>query len=181
MVEKLPERPESETCAEFSALLSTNSQRVGQVGDCSDLSIWMCGVNEHPNAIGYWIGCLPNFHAFLIVQPLTLGGRPTLEAIRGWVAPESRGQRLFSHLMRIAARKGQPLVGDRNGMTEKAHIAWKNASGFTRAYFDTETNQFVDEAKVPTEDQFTYWANGKRWLLVLDPEPEITNALPENT
>lgn len=165
MVEKVPDRSEEQACGEFTALLSNNSE---QVGSCSGFPIWKCGVNHRPNAIGYWVGFLPNFYSFLVVEPMVLGNEPALEAIRGWTDPERRGQSLFSTLLRIAAQDGHLLVSDRAGMTESAHTAWLYASGFSRRYFDTETNQMVEVDAVPPLYRFTSWGQGKRWLLVLN-------------
>ena len=166
MVERIPDRCEATSCCEFSALLSKNSE---QVGEHSGFPIWKCGVNERPDAIGYWIGRLPEFYSFLVVEPMTLGGESVLEAIRGWSDSERRGSGLFSTLLRTATRGGQSLVSDRDGMTSSAYEAWIHASGFSRKYFDTKVNQMVEVDDVPVEDRFTHWAQGKRWLLVLKP------------
>ena len=166
MVLRLPPQPELQ--AEFQALQSGESTLLGHCLDDSKFSIWECKVNALPEAIAYWIGQLPNFYAYLVVQPLQLNERHTLEAVRGWVDPEFREKGLFSSLMCIATRTGLSLVGDREGMTDLAYAAWMRASGFNRSYFDTELNAFVDESAVPQGDCFTYWAQGKRFLLVLD-------------
>jgi hypothetical protein len=166
MVERIPDRSEATACCEFSALLSHHSERVGEY---KGLPIWKCGVNQRPNAIGYWIGNLPEFYSFLVVEPITLGGVSVLEAVRGWSDPERRGHGLFSTLLRTATREGVSLVSDRDGMTESAHTAWIRASGFSRKYFDTKENQMAEIESVPPEDRFTHWAQGKRWLLVLNP------------
>lgn len=166
MVLKVPDRPEEEACVEFTALLSNTSE---QVGSCSGFPIWKCGVNQRPDAIGYWVGCLPNFYSFLVVEPMSLGTEPALEAIRGWADPERRCQGLFSTLLRTATRDGHLLVSDRSGMTERAHTALLHASGFSRRYFDTQNNQMVEVEAVPLQDRFTAWGQGKRWLLVLNP------------
>jgi len=120
-------------------------------------------------ARAYWIGALPSYFAYLVTQPLELGGVGTLEIIRGWVDAGERSKGLFSALLRQASGADLPLVADREGITEVAHVALKRARGFTHSYFDIQREQFVPTDEVPEDERFCAFSNGKRWLLTLTP------------
>jgi GNAT superfamily N-acetyltransferase len=166
MVRSVPPQPEQQMVDAFSAIDYEKSRFVGSyLGD----SVWMSNVKDLPDAIGYWIGELPEFYAYLIVRPITLGSKAALEAVRAWVDPNRRKQGMHAHLLEHAAQANhQLIVGDRDGMTADAFAAWHRLSGFSIMYYDVQTSNFVEEASVPEEGRHTAWSNGDRWLIVLE-------------
>jgi len=169
MVKKVPNQSEDKMRKEFSALDYLNSKNIDQPNSAINYPFWCCAVNEKPGAIGYWIGELPNFYAYLVVQPIILGDESAIEVIRAWVDPDCRGKGkgMFPSLLNCVASTCSLLVGDREGMTERAFEVWNNVSGFTVRYFDFEEKVFVSEDKIPKQDKFTKWSNGERWLITL--------------
>lgn len=135
-------------------------------------SMWRTTTRSVPE-IGFWIGDVVastekvEIYAYLMLRHATLGGRPVLEAKKGWTEDAWRRKGLGSALLREAA-KIAPLQSDDDGMTSMAFAQWKSVSGFTRRWWDAQEARFVEDAAVPPGDQLTPFENGRRWIIVLE-------------
>ena len=85
MVKQIPNQDEDKMRNEFSALKSSESNEIEQPDKTIKFPFWSCAVNEKPDAIGYWVGKLPDYYAYLVVQPINLGDESAIEVIRAWV------------------------------------------------------------------------------------------------
>lgn len=134
-------------------------------------SIWQTTIRS-ATGVGYWIGDMGDngtveIYAYLMLVPSALGDLAVLEAKKGWTQDIWRRKGLGSALLREAA-KAAPLQSDTDGMTDMAFAQWRSIAGFKRRWWDAQEGGFVKEAKVPSQDMFTAWENGRRWALVLE-------------
>jgi hypothetical protein len=173
MVKQVPDQPEETLITDFAALKALDSVEIQASQTARPYKIWCCGVNQMSDALGYWIGQLPDCYlAFIVVNPISLSGMSALEVIRAWVHPDWRMKGMHAELLNCAVTKqSSVLVGDRDGMTLAIFNAWNQMSGFQVRYFDSNNGEFVLEDHVPQQDKFTSWSDGDRWLITLTKNP----------
>lgn len=175
MVQRIRSIDEGQPLKEFSAPHWDRSILLAPVPALPGMSVFACRVNGRPQATAYWIGSLPDFFsAYFVVEPLALIGLYGRQAVRAWTDKNYRKRGLFQLLMRLASREN-PLISDRDGMTDDAHSAWMANQEYLHRYYDQHRNRLVDVDFVPAEERFTESPAGRRWLLVSSLLTEFLN------
>lgn len=171
MVIRVPEQSEDEMFGYAKYLKWNESELLTADAFGKGVSIWRCATHPH-GCIGFWVGhikadCDAELHAYLAVFPSSLGALPVFEGKKAWTEIPWRRKGLGLALLRAAVAQA-PVRSDSDGMTDPAYLQWLSAKGFRLRWWDAQSACFVDAACVPQDDRFTHYAQGNRWVMVLD-------------
>ena len=127
-----------------------------------------CPVYKQADKIAFALAYEKKILGYFIIKPIDIAGFVGVQAYKGWICPELRGQGIYSRL-RIHAQNGFPLISDPEGMTEKAFNSWikemkQDVYCFNR---DSTNHQKIDE--VQTDELFCNGELEYKWSLVLLP------------
>jgi hypothetical protein len=166
IVIKLPDQNDKDFEEQFSSLNSKDSSWIMRSSIGENYSIWSCEIPQIPEAIGLWIGHLPEFFSYLAIKPVSHGNECGYEAFRAWTDPCHRGKGFGSELLIAAANFGN-IFSDHDGMSCSAHKLWLSQKNLNLEYFDGKENKFTSLNSIPKNDLFTDWEQGRRWYMVL--------------
>ena len=135
------------------SLLIGQSTQIGEL-DGGDLTVNRCPVNGHDNLTAYWIGDEGYLASYVIVQPMQFQTHSFSEVVYAFTIAPCRRQGMHKMLLEHAGRQN-PLLSDRNGMTESAFHSWQRANPSGLRWFDMQSGEYVDSNDVPNDQQFS--------------------------